>query len=135
MAECEVCGKNVENPSRIGMDGGVFRVCENCKSLGNEMIEREAVSLPKKTGFSPEFEFEERELSTDFPDIVRKRREKLGISQKDAARRIGIQESVIKRIESHGFRPDDTTIRKIERGLGIHLVKRTKDDIMDMLDK
>ncbi len=136
MAECEICGAEVKNPRKIRMDGGVFSVCENCRDLGEEVAESKAVRLPvKRPGYSPDFEIEERELPDNFHGLIRKRRESMELSQKDAARRIGISESVLRRIESHGFRPDDQTIRKIERGLKVRLMKRTEDDLMDMLDK
>ncbi len=135
MPECEVCGKFVSEKRRIRLGESELDVCKDCISLGEEITRKEVkvymhVSRPD---FVPDIE--EREVVPDLSERVRKARESLELSQKDAAQKIGIQESVFRRIESHGFRPDDQTLRRIERGLKIHLLKRTEDDVMDMLDK
>ncbi len=134
MPECEICGKEVSETRRIRMGRSELEVCSECSSLGEE-IQRRGVNVPHhvpKGDFIPEIE--EREVVSDLAGRVRCAREKLGLRQKDAASKIGIQESVLRRIESQGFRPDDKTLRRIEKGLKIHLLKKMKDDVMDILD-
>ncbi|MBN2042839.1 MAG: TIGR00270 family protein [Candidatus Aenigmarchaeota archaeon] len=135
MPECEVCGKVVSEKRKIRLGGSELEVCSDCVSLGEEITKKEVKVYMHVS--SPDFvpDIEEREVVSDLSEKVRKARETLGMSQKDAAQRIGIQESVFRRIESHGFRPDDQTLRRIEKGLNIHLLKKTEDDVMDILDK
>ena len=135
MPECEICGKVVSEKRRIRMGKSELEVCGDCISLGEEITKKEVKVYMhvSKQNFVPDIE--EREVVPDLSEKVRKARESLELSQKDAAQKIGISESVFRRIESHGFRPDDHTLRRIEKGLKIHLLKKTKDDIMDILDK
>jgi putative transcription factor len=137
MPECDICGKEVEQTRTVNIDGGVFSVCDVCSKLGEEVYSR-PVSV--HNGFHKESSvedigFDEKEVEQDFSARIRAAREKFGLSQEDAAKRIGIHESVLKKMESHGFRPDDHTIKKVEHGLGIRIFKRTREDLLDKAER
>jgi ribosome-binding protein aMBF1 (putative translation factor) len=72
-------------------------------------------------------EFKEREIIPDISIKLREAREKMGLKQEEAAKRIGIQSSILKRIESQNFRPDNNILRKIERFFKIRLTKEKEE--------
>ena len=121
MSECEVCGKSVSDPKRIELDGVMLDVCENCLKLGREIPkERLRVVLKRRSKESEGFEELTKDVVSDFSRRIREAREAINLKQEEAAQRMGISPSLLRRIEN-GFRPDDKTLRKIERFYGIKL--------------
>ncbi len=121
MSECEICGKSVSNPRRIELDGVMLDVCEDCLKLGREIPrERLRVVLKSRTKEPEEFEELTKDVVSDFSRRIRKARESRNLKQEEAAQKMGISPSLLRRIEN-GFRPDDNTLRKIERFYGIRL--------------
>lgn len=123
MSECEVCGKPISKPRRIELDGVILDVCENCMKLGKEMPgEKLRAVINRRTAKEEEFEKEPRELVNDFSKKIREARESRRLRQEEAAKKMGISSSLLRRIEG-GFRPDDRTLSKIARFYGINLYK------------
>jgi len=121
VSECEICGKSVSNPRRIELDGVMLDVCEDCLKLGREIPrERLRVVLKSRTKEPEEFEELTKDVVSDFSRRIRKARESRNLKQEEAAQKMGISPSLLRRIEN-GFRPDDNTLRKIERFYGIRL--------------
>jgi putative transcription factor len=123
VSECEVCGKAVSNPRRIDLDGVLLDVCEECMKLGKEIpTEKLRAVISRRTVRKEEFEAEEREIADNFPKRIRDAREERNLKQEEAAHKIGISPSILRRIEG-GFKPDDKTLSKISRFYGIDLCK------------
>lgn len=124
MSECEVCGKTVSNPIRIELDGVILDVCEECMKLGKE-IPREKLRavISRRTIRKEEFEVEEKEMVSDFSKRIRDAREKRNLKQEEAASKMGISPSVLRRIEG-GFKPDEKTLWKIQRFYNINLYEQ-----------
>lgn len=120
MTECEVCGKTVSNPKKVNIDGVLLSVCDSCVKLGKDVTQPDPVQLGRKSRESFE---EPQELVADFSQVVRKSREKRGMRQEEAAHRMGISSSLLRRIEG-GMKPDENTIKKIQRFYGISLYKK-----------
>ena len=124
MAECEVCGKGVSGAKRAEIDGVILDVCEDCAKLGKEVYQPKKVFLPSASASRaprPESIENDRELVNDFSTRIRKAREKLNLTQDEAAMKMGISHQIYKRVESGGLKPDDPTARKIQRFYGIEL--------------
>jgi len=123
VSECEVCGKTVSNPRRIDLDGVILDVCEECMKLGKE-IPREKLRavMSRRIVKEEEFEQEPRELIPDFSKRIRDARDKRKLKQEEAAQKMGISPSLLRRIEG-GFKPDEKTLSKISRFYGISLYK------------
>jgi putative transcription factor len=122
MAECEVCGKALSFTKRAEIDGVILEVCEDCVKLGKEIARPRPVFMPQTTARAPRPESieSERELADDFSVRIRKARERMNLTQDEAAMKIGISHLIYKRIES-GFKPDEATARKIERFYNVQL--------------
>jgi putative transcription factor len=118
MAECEICGKNVNSVKKAEIDGVLLEVCEECAKLGKEVLQPKPVVL-KKAVVLPQIE-EGKELVDDFAQKIRRAREEKGLTQDEAADKIGISRLVYKRIEN-GLKPDEKIARKIEKFFGIKL--------------
>jgi uncharacterized protein (TIGR00270 family) len=120
MGECEVCGKTVSYLKRAEIDGVVLEVCDICVELGKELSEPRKVILKKRMKETLE---EGEELANDFADRVRKARELRNLKQDEAAKKMGVSPSVLRRVEN-GFKPDENTAKKIQRFYNISLYEK-----------
>ena len=119
MGECEVCGRIVSEMKRAEIDGVVLEVCDKCAKLGKEVVEAKPVVIRRRPAETIE---EERELVEDFAKRIRKARESRNLRQDEAAQKIGISSSLLRRIEG-GFKPDETTVKRLQRFYGIKLYR------------
>jgi putative transcription factor len=139
MPTCEICGKEVERTKKVKIEGIVLEACNNCAVFGEPVKEErkpeERKIIPggyggRGKGRSKDRAFEPEEfiLFEDYRKRIRKARESMGMEQKDLARMINEKQSVISKIESGGFNPDDAVIRKIEKALKITLKEKLEDE-------
>ncbi len=119
MGECEVCGRAVSQMKRAEIDGVILEVCDKCARLGKEICQPKPVVFRRKPAETLE---EGKELAEDFAGRIRKARESRNLKQDEAAQKMGISPSLLRRIEN-GFRPDEDTIRKIQRFYKINLYR------------
>jgi putative transcription factor len=118
-----MCGKD-EPTIRALVEGVELNVCENCASFGKP-VKRHAVKkeLPKlEKRIMPEKEIIQA-IREDYPEIIRKKREKMGLTQKDFSKFLSEKESLIHKIESGLYAPSIDLARKIEKQLGLSLVE------------
>ncbi|MFH1237745.1 MAG: multiprotein-bridging factor 1 family protein [Candidatus Aenigmatarchaeota archaeon] len=124
MSECEVCGKDTSGAKKAEIDGVILSVCEDCAKLGKEVYQPKKVFLQPQHSISsaPRAESieDEREIASDFSARIRHARERMNLTQDEAAMKMGISHQIYKRIES-GFKPDDTTAKRIQRFYNIEL--------------
>ncbi len=125
-------------------------VCSTCAKLGEEIksepIEqkkhsskriRKQVYIPKpkiRTHKKSRQLDEDYEIIEDYNVVIKERRQKLGLSQQELARQIGERLSVLQAIETKRIVPENKTIKKLERVLGISL-RIEIPDIPIKLDK
>ncbi len=124
--QCEMCGTD-EQLYKVKIEGTVMNVCKGCSGHGNVMeVVRGVVEEEMPKRFARQ-EMEREEVVTgvvsDFASIIRKKREGLGLSQKDFAQKIMEKESVVQNLESGGLEPSLKLAGKLERVLGIKLVE------------
>jgi len=131
---CEVCGKKIEGQPYIALiEGAKLIVCNECARLASiswRLSKRRSkakaviksrplkaikVSPPKKLG-------EDLEVIEGYGLIVKRAREKLGLSQEELGSLINEKASVIKRVESERMIPDTSLARKLEKALGVKLL-------------
>ena len=60
-------------------------------------------------------------------DLIKKKRESMGISQKDFAIKINEKESMIHKIETGIFRPSISLAKKLGKFLGIKLIEEHQE--------
>lgn len=115
-------------------------VCSNCAKLGEEIKQepeprhRHEIKKPKKKYYpvyrpkpvkKPKRKSlqldDDYEIVEDYNILIKERRQKLGLSQQELAQQIGERLSVLQAIETKRIIPENKTIKKLERVLGISL--------------
>jgi putative transcription factor len=118
-----MCGK--DEPTTLALVEGVeLRVCEKCASFGKPVkrqAQRRESSMPLKKAV-PEKEIIQT-IREDYSNLIRSKREKMGLTQKDFSKFLSEKESIIHKIESGMYAPPIELARKIEKQLGISLVE------------
>jgi len=134
--QCDVCGREIlGKPHRVIIEGAKMITCAKCAKLGSEEWKPEPKSL--KVSFKPEstrqFRLrltkrrskdirEDLTIIENFGLIVRKARQRSGLSQEDLGRKIGEKVSVIRKIEGERMMPSERLARKLEHALGVKLL-------------
>jgi putative transcription factor len=127
--QCEICGKELENPRKAKIEGSILTVCGECVKLGTEVFfagAKQAVKEPYMRKITPAYQQEvedEEMLSEEYPKLIRQAREKRGMNRKEFAMMLNERESVVDKLESGKFRPDDKLVRKLQKKLGIQLLE------------
>ncbi|MEM5804828.1 MAG: multiprotein-bridging factor 1 family protein [Candidatus Aenigmatarchaeota archaeon] len=120
MAECELCGRKAETTAEV--EGAVVGVCYRCAGGSPKPAERKrqfrrAPRMPEEL---------EQTVVHDFSSIIKSRREKMGLTQKQFAEKVQENENVIRRIEE-GWIPPFGTVRKFEKFLKTNLIEKAAD--------
>lgn len=133
-----MCGKDVPSARPMMVEGTKLNLCPNCSKFGDTF------KASSRSGDAPvannaliqeRLEKRERRMQTrdiyatagatevveNYGEIIRKAREKKGMSDKDFAASIGEKEGTIKKIETQALIPDDKIIIKIEKALNVSL--------------
>jgi len=129
MTECEICGK--EAVKRAEIDGATVNVCEECARYGKvlpEPVKRKPKSEPKMPDSS-------KYVDPDYPELVKKAREKKGLKIGELAKRINEKESVVSRLETGHLSPPLKLARKLESFLDIKLILEYEDRQISRSDK
>lgn len=138
---CEMCGKDVTFLRKVTIEGVPLEVCSECAKFGIES-KKEA---PKEEGPKPiiaqRLEVREKrgrprdvlergekeDLVEDYGTRIRIARERAGMTQKDLAMKINERVTILSKIESNLMRPDEKTITKLQRELGIVLKEKVPE--------
>jgi putative transcription factor len=119
---CEICGAAIKSaPTTVEIDGAILGVCGSCAGRGK------AVRVPaRKESFIPRAARQkvepEMEIDPDFRVMVRKSREKRGLSQEQLGRLTNLKPSVISHVESGRLKPDLVLARRLMHELHINLL-------------
>jgi len=129
---CEICGK-AGGLVRAKIEGSFLRVCRACARFGEVVPETTVASVPIRRGTGRKIRYEprpiesERVLITDYGKVVRHARESRSLSQKDLAQKLNERESIVRQIEHEHIRPDEKTVGKLEKFLGIKLMGEAEE--------
>ena len=124
---CDMCGRDTQL-FKADIEGTILNVCGDCSRFGKiiKTLRRERTEIFKKKEVKQEKPKEEIILSIvgDYGDIIKKKREELGISQEDFAKKINEKISLIHKIEVNQLEPNIELANKIEKFLHIHLIEQ-----------
>lgn len=145
--QCDVCGREITGkPYRVIIEGAKMVTCEECSTLGSEYWEPEPrITRPKTPpggtarAAKPAARVAQTssamiskgasidvsggmEVVEGFGLIVKRARERMGLTPEELGRRIGEKESVIKKIEGEKIIPDIRLASKLEHALKIKIL-------------
>lgn len=122
--QCDLCGKTGEM-YRTEIEGTIMTTCADCKKFGKEIRKiRETTKVVKQEIQKKPKKIEAVETITkNYSELIKNAREKLGMTQKDFAKKLSEKESNIHAMESRKREPSISVARKIEKQLGIKLVE------------
>jgi putative transcription factor len=119
---------------KIEVEGTVLNVCEKCSSYGRIIDKVKQVATPKQkkkeAKLAMEAEADAKKTTEtvqlivpDYSELIRKAREKTGMTQKDFGKKINEKESMVHKLESSQMKPSIELARKLEKLLRIRLVE------------
>ncbi len=126
MSSCELCGREGEVAKAL-VEGTQLNVCQKCGGFGKVLAQ------PR---FTPKAKVKEKTeivdaVVNDIGQRLKQAREKLGLTQKDFARRLNERESVVQKIETGHFKPSVGTARKYEQILKLSLVEKQEEVVVE----
>ncbi|MDD5181577.1 MAG: multiprotein bridging factor aMBF1 [Candidatus Nanoarchaeia archaeon] len=134
MVNCEVCGKATEEIYRAEIEGTQMDACAKCARFGKVLYTPAKISLSSKEslkGKKAEKEEPEQKIVDNYAKIVRKIREKLGLTQEEFAKKINEKESLMKGIESGKTIPSFDLAGKLEKMFNVVLIETVEEEKAD----
>lgn len=122
MGNCEICGRRFENLERAIVEGVIIDVCSNCSKFGKVITIKKPLIEPGKIIKTKDKEIEEN-IVENYPELIKKARERKGLKQEELALHIAEKESIIHKIETGSLKPSFTLAKKLEQFLGIRLIE------------
>ena len=126
---CDMCGKEAKL-FKTDVDGSILSLCKDCSKFGKVISAvkvEEKVVRKKEKEVKLEKPKEEEFILTIVPnygEIIKKKREQLGIKQEDFAKKINEKKALIHKIEINQFEPSIALARKIEKFLRVKLIEQ-----------
>jgi len=123
-----MCGKEARL-FKTDVEGSMLSLCNECSKFGKVIsVVREEKKEKRKEVKAAEESEEEIILSVvaGYGEVIKKKREKLGIKQEDFAKEIKEKVSLVHKIETNHFEPSISLARKIEKFLHIKLIEQEK---------
>jgi putative transcription factor len=136
MPICEVCGTVIRGkPVTVEIEGAILQVCQSCAKRGEpvKVLTRPALKpksflpLATKKASSKPFTDESFMLRKDYNVVIKRAREKLGMSQEELGKKIGEKPSVISLLETGRLKPSDSLARKLEHALKVDLFELVEE--------
>jgi putative transcription factor len=130
--ECELCGTECDcKPANV--DGVKMMLCPRCMRHGQRIttsdttpvrIKKPMLDRIRKPKVKDVYKDMEKELVSDWNEIIKNAREKKGLSREELGFKIGERTVTISKIENGDLRPSDKMVEKLEKELEISLVEK-----------
>jgi len=133
---CELCGRDCKVCRPALIDGVKMMLCQDCIKYGEGVkevpttspkVQRAVVQRPKKPGAKDIYKDMDKELVSNWPQVIKEARKKKGLTREQLGFRIGERTVTISKIENGDLRPSDKMISKLEKELEISLLEEVKD--------
>lgn len=128
-----MCGKNTNLVIAL-IEGTEMQVCNECTKFGKIIKKITPEPKRKKKEDIKKIIKEQKKkeiiqvINPDYGDIIKKKRESIGLKQEDFAKKINEKLSLIHKIETGNFEPSISLARKIERFLKIKLIEQYEEE-------
>lgn len=121
-----MCGQDTQL-YKSDVEGTILNVCKKCSNFGKVIsVVKKEIKEEKKKVITREKESEDEIILTivgGYGEIIKNKREKLGIKQEDFAKKINEKASLMHKIETNHFEPNISLARKIEKVLHVSLIE------------
>ena len=136
MQQCELCGRECScRPASV--DNVRMLLCPDCLKQHGASIKESHEPLDnaqrpsflgriRKPVVKDVYKDMDKELVSGWNEIIKKARQKKGLSREELGFKIGERTVTIGKIENGDLRPSDTVVVKLEKELDIHLVEEVK---------
>ena len=132
---CDMCGDS-NRLYKVIEEGAELALCKECSKFGKVIapIHQDAPYSAKNT--IKESQPENIQLLVeDYAEKIKRKREQLGLSQKELAERLNEKESVLQKIESGHFEPTIDTAKKIEKLLNVKIIEEHEEKYEDKVPR
>ncbi|MEA3514784.1 MAG: multiprotein bridging factor aMBF1 [Nanoarchaeota archaeon] len=133
MGNCDMCGKESEL-FIIEIEDTRMNVCSSCAGFGKKIRRiNPEIKTHKQKQKQQKVEAAEKEpeiiqmIVLDYPKIIKKKREQMGMKQKEFARHISEKESLVHSMEVGKFKPSMKIAAKLEHMLNIKLIEDVEE--------
>lgn len=125
--ECEVCGRTIEKPFYVKIEGSEMRTCDSCSKFGVQIKRQEQ---KKQATFKyPQLREEKTiEYVENYGEAIRNARQRRGLTQEELGKLINEKMSVIARLESEKMVPTAELAKKLEKALDIQLLEELEEE-------
>ena len=128
--QCELCGRTCDCVAAT-VDGVMMMLCSSCVRHGEVVkttkaptsIQKPSLDRIKKPPVKDIYKDMNKELVLGWNNLIKKAREKKGLSREELGFKIGERTVTVQKIENGDLRPSDKMIEKLEKELGIKLVE------------
>lgn len=128
---CELCGKK-EDFSKAIVEGTEMTVCSGCAKFGKIVKKLHPSSQSIKSTVSQQVKKELIEdFVEDYDQIIKQKREKMNLTQKEFAKLLNIDENWISKIETKALKPTLELGRRIEKLLKVRLIETVQEGIAE----
>ncbi len=125
--DCEMCGRE-EATIKASIEGSTLSVCQGCGRYGKTVgkianpMRAKAAKTEEKILPLEETEF----VVANYGQLLKQKREKLGLTQDEFARKIAVKESALHKMETGALPPSINDARRIEKLIGVKLIERVE---------
>jgi putative transcription factor len=137
---CELCGKEVKSLLCVRIEGAEMQVCEECakfgiapksysrkpRTVGTKMPQNNKKTVRRRP--TRDIFDNLKIIVEDYGTIIKEAREKKGMKLEDLARKIGIKESTLHKIERNELEPEEKYVKRLERELNINLYEEGEQE-------
>lgn len=132
---CEVCGREIfGNPNYRVIEGGKLTVCGQCAQFSQQEWDptrpqarktptRRRSAQPRRR--SDIDTAENMDLVEGYGMLIKKARQKKGLSVEDFAKQIREKESVVKKLEKENMNPPMNLVKKVQNSLGVNILEES----------
>ena len=126
---CDLCGRTTESLANAIIEGVQLDVCTECAKFGKVIAIKRPSAKEQIKQIAKQQEKEEKIelLVENYAEIIKKKREEIGLTQKEFANRINEKESTIHKIETGALEPPLHLAKKLENALGIKLIEQHEE--------
>ncbi len=133
--QCELCGRDSKGCREAAVEGVNMMLCPDCIKHGENAVpisktpanvKRFVTQRARKAAPKDIYKNMEKELVSDWSELIKKARKKKGLSREGLGFKIGERTVTISKIENGDLRPPDKMIAKLEKELGISLMEEVK---------